>query len=68
MPNPLEASTPDQTGDSGEPTIRGAFSDDGVDLTAIRWMLKLTPAERLAAVQDLIDAASALRAGRGDDL
>ena len=46
-----------------EPTLERAFSADGVDLTVIRWMLDLTPAERLQAVQDLIDAASALRAG-----
>ena len=46
-----------------EPTLEGAFSEDGVDLTVIRWMLGLTPTERLRAVQDLIDAASALRAG-----
>jgi hypothetical protein len=46
-----------------EPTLEGAFSAEGVDLTVIRWMLELTPTERLQAVQDLIDAASALRAG-----
>jgi hypothetical protein len=27
------------------------YSEDGVDLTLIRWMLSLTPAERLAAAQ-----------------
>lgn len=31
-------------------------SDDGVDLTLIRWMLSLTPTERLAAAQDMADA------------
>jgi len=46
-----------------EPTLEGAFANDGVDLTLIRWMLQLTPAERLRAAQDLLDAASALRAG-----
>lgn len=50
-----------------EPTTNGVFSADGVDLTVIRWMLGLTPAERLQAAQDLIDAASALRSGAGDD-
>jgi hypothetical protein len=53
-----ESSTGDQL--AGEPTLEGAFSDDGVDLTLIRWMLKLTPTERLRAAQDLIDAASAI--------
>jgi len=40
-----------------------AFSEDGVDLTLIRWMLSLTPDERLrlleehaASAQDLRDA------------
>jgi hypothetical protein len=31
----------------GEPT----HSPDGVDLTLIRWMLSLTPGQRLAAIQ-----------------
>jgi hypothetical protein len=31
---------------------RPTHSDDGVDLTLIRWMLSLTPAERLQAVQN----------------
>ena len=47
--------------DGGEPTLEGAFSPDGVDLTVIRWMLKRTPEERLQAAQQLIDAAWALR-------
>jgi hypothetical protein len=32
-----------------------AYSPDGVDLTLIRWMLSLTPAERLDVLQDFID-------------
>lgn len=39
-----------------EPSVDGAFSDDGVDLTLIRWMLEQSPTERLQAAQDLIDA------------
>ena len=31
-------------------------SDDGVDLTLIRWMLLLTPAERLQVLQSFVDA------------
>jgi hypothetical protein len=57
---------PDTRNATEEPTTQGAFSEDGVDLTVIRWMLRLTPAERLQAAQDLIDAASALRSGAGD--
>ena len=31
-------------------------SEDGVDLTLIRWMLSLTPGERLAVLQDRVDS------------
>jgi hypothetical protein len=31
---------------------RPAYSEDGVDLTLIRWMLSLTPSERLQVAQD----------------
>ncbi len=31
------------------------YSDDGVDLTLVRWMLSLTPAERLEALQQYVD-------------
>ena len=31
------------------------YSDDGVDLTLIRWMLSLTPAERLDTLQQFVD-------------
>ncbi len=37
---------------------------DGVDLTLVRWMLDMTPAERLAALQAFTDALWRLR---GDD-
>lgn len=39
-------------------------SEDGVDVTLIRWMLSLTPAERLRAAQDLANSLARLRAGR----
>lgn len=32
------------------------YSEDGVDLTLIRWMLSLTPAERLQVLQDHVNA------------
>lgn len=44
-----------------EPLLDGAFAEDGVDLTLIRWMLSLNPTERLQAAQNLIDAAWKLR-------
>ena len=31
---------------------QNTYSDDGVDLTLIRWMLALTPAERLRTLQN----------------
>lgn len=50
-----------EASDGGEPTLEGAFSPEGVDLTVIRWMLDRTPEERLQAAQQFIDAAWALR-------
>jgi len=38
-----------------------AYSDDGVDVTLIQWMLELPPLERLAAAQDMIDTVWMLR-------
>ncbi len=45
---------------------RQSHSADGVDLTLIRWMLSLTPAERLRVVEANGRALSTLRRGRGD--
>lgn len=42
------------------PTNR-THSEDGVDLTLIRWMLSLTPAERLQVLQYNIAAIMKLR-------
>ena len=42
--------------------MTGEHSDDGVDLTLIRWMLSLTPRERLAVLQDQVDSLLILRA------
>lgn len=39
-------------------------SPEGVDLSLIRWMLSLTPLERLNVPQDFADGALALRDGR----
>ena len=43
------------------PPERGA---DGVDLTLIRWMLSLTPAQRLRAVETSARSLMKLRGGR----
>jgi hypothetical protein len=37
------------------------YSEDGVDLTLIRWMLSLTPAERLAFLEERINEILAIR-------
>ena len=37
------------------------YSEDGVDLSLIRWMLSLTPAERLQVLQDHIDGVTEVR-------
>jgi len=39
-----------------------AYSPDGVDLTLIRWMLSLTPAERLDVLDDFVDFVLEARA------
>lgn len=35
--------------------------EDGVDVTLLRWMLSLTPAERLEVLQQHVDAVEAIR-------
>ena len=39
-------------------------SDDGVDLTLIRWMLSLTPAERLQVLERHIASVQRLRSDK----
>jgi hypothetical protein len=39
------------------------YSDDGVDLTLIRWMLSLTPTERLQTLQQTVQSLMRLRDG-----
>lgn len=36
------------------------YSDDGVDLTLIRWMLSLTPSERLQVLQQNVQSLARL--------
>ena len=40
---------------------RPTHSEDGVDLTLIRWMLSLTPAERLETLQNTVRSILRLR-------
>lgn len=44
--------------------VRPTFSADGVDLTLIRWMLSLTPAERLHVLQQAVRSILGLRNGK----
>ena len=63
---------PENAPDRAGPTPGGAadepiFSEDGVDLTLIRWMLSLTPTERLEALQDVIWSITRLRGEDAQD-
>ena len=51
---------PEQTLSDG----RRAITSDGVDLTLIRWMLSLTPAQRLQVLEQNIRSIETLRACR----
>ena len=46
-------------------TEEQTHSEDGVDLTLIRWMLSLTPAERLDVLQGFVDSVLEIRARNG---
>ncbi|KPL04175.1 MAG: hypothetical protein AMJ73_04515 [candidate division Zixibacteria bacterium SM1_73] len=50
---------------SGERTkdLQKTHSEDGVDLTLIRWMLSLTPEERLITLQNNVRSLKRLRNG-----
>ncbi len=43
------------------------YSDDGVDLTLIRWMLSLTPTERLEVLQQHVNSVLKLRTALESD-
>jgi len=40
------------------------YAEDGVDLTLLRWMVSLTPTERLAVLQRNVAAVRRLQSGR----
>jgi hypothetical protein len=44
-----------------DPTTMDVYDDNGVDRSLIRWMLSLSPAERLAVVQSSIDLVERAR-------
>jgi hypothetical protein len=41
-----------QPGTNDGPSAQATHSEDGVDLMLIRWMLSLTPAQRLDVLED----------------
>ena len=49
-------------GDAVDPAKLVDYSEDGVDLTLIRWMLSMTPAERLKFHEERINEILAIRA------
>ena len=51
--------TPDRSSSEDGPL----YSESGVDLTLIRWMLSLTPAERLQMLQQTIRSIMRLKGG-----
>jgi hypothetical protein len=48
-------------GEFQAPADQPTHSEDGIDLTLIRWMLSLTPAERLQALQQNVRSILRLR-------
>ncbi len=56
----LAVMDPDR-GNSADPGLAPEYSPSGVDLSLIRWMLTLTPAERLEFLQDRIEEINRIR-------
>ncbi len=48
-------------GSSVDPDLAPDYSPSGVDLSLIRWMATLTPAERLEFLEDRIEEIDAIR-------
>jgi hypothetical protein len=44
-----------------DPALLTDYSPDGVDLTLIRWMLSLTPAERLDFLEERVNEIISIR-------
>jgi hypothetical protein len=45
------------------PDTEPDYSEDGVDLTLVRWMLSLTPTERLEVLQGAVRSLARLKDG-----
>jgi hypothetical protein len=48
------------------PGVLPSYSEDGVDLTLIRWMLGMTPDERLQVLQDAVNSILDMRDAKRD--
>jgi hypothetical protein len=59
-PRPAEVNPQSAIGNLQSP-IEASFSPDGVDLTLIRWMLSLSPCDRLAVAQATAQSIVRLR-------
>lgn len=57
------AAEPTSSASAPDPARAGA-ADSGVDDTLVRWMLGLSPTERLQWAQEMVDTVEALREGR----
>jgi hypothetical protein len=47
--------------EQGQPAPAPEYSEDGVDLSLIRWMLSLSPRERLAFLEERINDILSVR-------
>jgi hypothetical protein len=57
----MNESSPNMTDVQAPNHVFPTHSEDGVDLTLIRWMLSMTPAERLQTLQDAVQSILRLR-------
>jgi hypothetical protein len=57
----LPSAEPEGSGNAAPPSSEHSFSEDGVDLTLVHWMLSLTPAERLQVLQRHVRSVLRLR-------
>ena len=64
IPRDLRNSSRTKRASPGLPGSEAIHRDDGVDLTLIRWMLSLTPAERLQVLQQAVRSLQRLRDGK----
>ena len=62
----MEARLQRPAGDTQDTDTKPTHSPDGVDLTLIRWMLSLTPEDRLVVLQENVWSIMRLR-GEGTE-